>query len=274
MGSRSTATNTFGVSRLGTLGETPAPSASPASANQLMAADPAVAQRPRLGRPRKRPVRVAISPREQILDAAAGLFEAQGFSSTTTRQIANASGLEQGSLFHYFQRKDQILAELLDRTLDPALAYTSWLDRQAAPPPEKLFLLAYRDTLNICSGHHNVAGLMHLPEAKREDFAPYWRKRLRLKSAYGRYVAAGSADGSFAGFAPAFATEIVFAMIEGTIEWFVRRRDDPDATARDVASAALTVVLRDRSHLSAIVKRALARTELGPDVLVMAARRR
>lgn len=214
---------------------------------------------------------MAASPREQILDAAAGLFETQGFSATTTRQIANASGLEQGSLFHYFQRKDEILAELLDRTLDPALAFTSWLDRQPAPPEEKLFLLAYRDTFNICSGRHNVAGLMHLPEAKRADFAPYWRKRLRLKSAYGRYVAAGYAGGAFAGFEPAFSTEIVFAMVEGTIEWFVRRRDNPETTANGVASAALALVLEDRTRLRAIVTSAFRRMELGPEALIIAA---
>ena len=235
-------------------------------------ASSAIGGRPRLGRPRKRAASVAASPREQILDAAAGLFETQGFSATTTRQIANASGLEQGSLFHYFQRKDEILAELLDRTLDPALAFTSWLDRQPAPPEEKLFLLAYRDTFNICSGRHNVAGLMHLPEAKRADFAAYWRKRLRLKSAYGRYVAAGYAGGAFAGFDPAFSTEIVFAMVEGTIEWFVRRRDDPEATANDVASAALAVVLKDRTRLPGIVTSAIQRTELGPGTLIVAAK--
>lgn len=236
-----------------------------------MVAQSAVA--PRLGRPRKRPLRADARPKEQILDAAAGLFESRGFSATTTRQIATASGLEQGSLFHYFHRKNDILAELLDRTLDPALLYAAWLDRQAAPPDEKLLLLAYRDTLNICSGPHNLAGLMQLPEAKRKEFAPYWQKRLKLKATYGRYIAAGLKEGLFSGFDANLATELVFAMVESTIQWFVRRRHDAASTARDVAAAALRLLLADKVRLPHLLERTFSRPELGPDMAVIAARR-
>ena len=228
---------------------------------------------PRLGRPRKRPLHNDARPKEQILDAAASLFESHGFSATTTRQIARASGLEQGSLFHYFHRKDDILAELLDRTLDPALLYAAWLEELPAPPDEKLALLAYRDTLNICSGPHNLAALMHLPEARRSEFAPYWEKRLKLKSTYGVYITAGLNDGLFAGMDPSLATELVFAMVESTIQWFVRRTHDPAATAKDVAAAALRLLLTDEARLATVVGRAFSRTELGPDTVVIAVRR-
>lgn len=227
----------------------------------------------RLGRPRKRPLHMDAMPREQILDVAAGLFETHGFGATTTRGIATASGLEQGSLFHYFRRKDDILAELLDRTLDPALAYASWLDKQSAPPDEKLFLLAYRDTLNICSGPHNLAVLMHLPEAKRPEFSPYWKKRLRLKRTYGRYIAAGLRDEIFSGIEPDLATELVFAMVESSIQWFVRGHDDPARAASKVAAAALGLLLSDKTRLEGVVRNASDRPELGPDVVLISARR-
>jgi len=51
---------------------------------------------------------------------AAGLFESQGYTSTSTRTIADAVGLRQASLFHYFARKEDILTELLDRTVRSA----------------------------------------------------------------------------------------------------------------------------------------------------------
>jgi AcrR family transcriptional regulator len=225
-----------------------------------------ITKKPRRGRPRKRPRSIDEEPREEILAAAAGLFTTKGFAATTTREIASASGLEQGSLFHYFRRKDAILAELLDRTLDPAVAFAAWLDKQRARPDEKLFLLAYRDTLNICSGPHNLASLMHLPEAKRPEFASYWEKRLKLKATYGRYVGAGLRQGLFDGIEGALATELVFAMVESTIQWFVRGRDDAPRVAQHVATAALRLLVHDDRRLRDVVGRAASRTSGAPFV--------
>jgi AcrR family transcriptional regulator len=234
-----------------------------------LAATPALVAKNRLGRPRKRPVGADVRPREDILDAAAKLFEAHGFGATTTRQIAAAAGLEQASMFHYFPRKDELLAELLDRTLEPALGYAGWLDRQSIPTDQKLYLLAYRDTLNICSGDHNLARLMHLPEARQPEFAAYWEKRLALKRTYGRYVASGLREGLFAAVEPALGTELVFAMVESTIEWFVRGRQKPLVAARDVAEAALRLLLASPRRLEAVIREASTRTEAGPAVKPM-----
>jgi AcrR family transcriptional regulator len=212
---------------------------------------------------------VDVDPREQILDVAAGLFASKGFSATTTREIASAAGLEQGSLFHYFRRKNDILAELLDRTLDPALAFARWLDRQPAAPDERLFLLAYRDTENICSGPHNLASLMHLPEVRSPEFSPYWQKRLTLKATYRRYVRAGLREGRFDGIDGDLATELVFAMVESTIQWFERGRQDAARTAHEIAVAALRLVLSDEDRLQAVVDEAGSRLAVAPRAPVM-----
>ena len=74
-----------------------------------------------VGRPRAVPQLVPADVREEILSAAAGLFETYGYTATSTRAIATEVGLRQASLFHYFARKDDILSELLDRTLRPTL---------------------------------------------------------------------------------------------------------------------------------------------------------
>jgi AcrR family transcriptional regulator len=233
-----------------------------------------VAVQSRLGRPRKRPAAAGSQPREDILNAAADLFETYGFSATTTRQIAAAVGLEQASMFHYFRRKDDLLAELLDRTLEPALAYAGWLDRQSMPADWRLYLLAYRDTYNICSGRQNLARLMRLPEARRPEFAAYWRKRLGLKRRYGRYVAAGLRDGMFAGVSAALGTELVFAMVESSIDWFARGRDKPVDAAADVARSVVRLMLADPRHLDSVIAAASALVEAGPGMRADTARAR
>ena len=223
-----------------------------------------VERRNRLGRPRNRPVSLDAKPREDILDAAASLFEAHGFGSTTTRQIAAAAGLEQGSLFHYFSRKDELLTELLDRTLEPALAYAGWLDRQPIPRDQQVYLLAYRDTFNICSGPHNLAMLMHLPEAKRPEFKNYWEKRLALKRTYARYILAGLREKTFSGVRAGLGTELVFAMVESTIDWFNRGRDNAARAADNVAAAVLQLLLADSARIDEVVRLASTRLDQGP----------
>lgn len=218
----------------------------------------------RLGRPRNRPIGLHTQPREEILDAAATLFEAHGFGQTTTRQIARAAGLEQGSIFHYFSRKDELLAELLDRTLEPALAYAGWLDRQPIPIDQKLYLLAYRDTINICSGPHNLAMLMHLPEAKRPEFKSYWQKRQTLKRTYRQYIAAGLRSRTFTGVEAGLGTELVFAMVESTIEWFDRGRDNAARSAERVATSVLRLLLADSPRIDEVVKLAAPLITHGP----------
>ncbi len=227
----------------------------------------------RLGRPRKRPAAADVQPREDILDAAATLFEAHGFGATTTRQIAAAAGLEQASMFHYFPRKDELLAELLDRTLEPALGYAAWLEKQDLPTAQKLYLLAYRDTLNICSGTHNLARLMHLPEARQPQFAAYWRKRLALKRTFGKFVSTGLREGVFSRVPAALGTQLVFAMAESSIEWFVRGRHKPAVAAREVADAVLRLMSASPRGLERLNKEATSRIASG-SVIAMPAHHR
>ena len=51
--------------------------------------------------------------RQRILDAARERFTARGYEATTTRDIADAAGIANGTLFNYFISKEAILASLV-----------------------------------------------------------------------------------------------------------------------------------------------------------------
>src|SRR6516165_5282517 len=91
----------------------------------------------RVGRPRKLRGSRDGDVWEEILSAAAALFEELGYAGTTTRKIAAQVGLQQGSIFHYFERKADILSELLYRTMEPALGFVEALDELDAPPEKQ-----------------------------------------------------------------------------------------------------------------------------------------
>ena len=51
--------------------------------------------------------------REQILRSAVELFSRKGFKGTTTKEIANASGVSEAMVFRHFASKDELYAAIL-----------------------------------------------------------------------------------------------------------------------------------------------------------------
>ncbi len=80
------------------------------------------AKRPR-GRPRKtQDERDDGNRRPDLLKAAARLFRQKGFAATTTRDIANAAGMQSGSPFYHFKSKDALLFAVMEAGMHAALA--------------------------------------------------------------------------------------------------------------------------------------------------------
>jgi TetR/AcrR family transcriptional regulator, cholesterol catabolism regulator len=52
-------------------------------------------------------------PRQQILDVAAKLFRAKGYTDTSLRDIGQQAGMKAGSLYYHFASKEQLAAEVL-----------------------------------------------------------------------------------------------------------------------------------------------------------------
>lgn len=55
----------------------------------------------------------SIPTEDRIWNASLALFARQGFAGTTTRDIADASGLTVGSLYHYMGSKDDLLENMM-----------------------------------------------------------------------------------------------------------------------------------------------------------------
>lgn len=52
--------------------------------------------------------------RQRILDAAARAFSLEGYAATTINDIATTADMQGGSIYYYFESKDDILQEVLD----------------------------------------------------------------------------------------------------------------------------------------------------------------
>jgi AcrR family transcriptional regulator len=71
--------------------------------------------------------RQAAARREEILKTALGLFAAQGFDATSTRQIAKEAGIAEGLIFHYFPTKAGLLTAILEDRLEGGRAFRTQL---------------------------------------------------------------------------------------------------------------------------------------------------
>ena len=202
--------------------------------------DEAAGHRRRAGRPRLRPTSNAgVAPREEILDAAAGLFVSQGLAATTTRQIAERVGIRQASLYYHFAGKDEILLELLTQSVRPSLQVATRLEARCRDDPAAgLYALALIDVRTLTDAPHNIATLYLMPEVQGEEFASFRAERSLLQAAYGRL---GRAAAPLGGLAEALIATLLMQLIESVIH--LRRSGDlRDSYAHDIAASCLRLL--------------------------------
>lgn len=150
------------------------------------------AQRAHPGRPRLVPPTTTASPHDQVLHAAAQLFVTQGFAATSTREIAEKVGIRQASLYYHFSGKDEILAELLQRSVRPTVDKVEQIERLTASESHEtaLYVLALVDVRTLAEAPHNVGVLATLPDVTSSKAYDTFRStRAELADAYGRLAA-------------------------------------------------------------------------------------
>ena len=157
---------------------------------------------------------VVNQTREQIMLAASNLFAAQGYHGTTTREIADAVGIQQPSLFHHFESKAAIMEALLDEDLGTTVTDRERLARSGEPAGVRLYRYVLREVRHIVSSPYNVAGIYSEEVRTGAELAPWYARRRRLHRAIDRIVRDGKRSGEFI----ETPTVLVRAQILGTLE--------------------------------------------------------
>lgn len=200
-------------------------------------------QRRRVGRPRHIAYGGDVSPRDQILDAAARLFVERSFAATSTREIADAVGIRQASLYYHFANKDEILAELLKRSVRPTVDKIAKIEQLVPPETHEtaLYLLALVDVRTLATARHNIGVLSRLPDVTNSSaFAEFRNDRAELVEAYGRLGAS---------IAPATIVDLVGQkrlgeMLVQVVDTVINIRSGGDPAGPRTAEAVATTCLR------------------------------
>jgi len=207
-----------------------------------------------VGRPRADRSRRARPPQDEILFAAARLFAERGFAGTSTRAIAEAAGLRQPSLFHWFPSKEAILEALLERTLAPSLAFAESLAGEGGSPAERLHRLLRFDVRHLCAYPFDPAILL-APEARRPRLRRFWARRERLLGHVRALIEEGVRAGELAVAEPDVAARAIVGMGESVLLWSrALRGRDPAALGDEVAALALRALLREPGDLARLLR--------------------
>jgi AcrR family transcriptional regulator len=117
--------------------------------------------RPRAG---SREEKAAIR-REQVLAAAFELFCEHGYAGTSTRRIAEAAGVTEGLVFHYFGSKEALLLEIAARRHTFAGRVLTFVQR-AEHGSARALLIAVADGLAEISAQERAFIAFMLAEAQ------------------------------------------------------------------------------------------------------------
>ncbi len=164
-----------------------------------------------------------VDKRTEIHGVATRLFAQKGYHNTSMREIARQLGMNQASLYHYFDSKEDILYALLNDAMDEALDTLEEICGSDLSPHGKLtqVLSFYTD---YYAGDQDRLRLLVNEQGNLGD---EYRKVLVQKER--RYVVliksilkALSDEGRMKPIPPSVAAFAFFGMVHYTIKWYDR----------------------------------------------------
>lgn len=197
----------------------------------------------------KRDQRIAAR-RKQILDAAARLFAERGFHLTTTRHIAEAAGISEGTLYNYFRNKDDLLIGLLQNLVDVQQLQNNL--NTALPQEPQAYLVsvlrARRDftSQNMLYLQSIISEIFVNPALRQRYFEEFYLPSVEHVSAHLRdRVASGQLDATDVTMTSRLVISILFGI------FMLQVLNDPLVGERwGELEAAIVKVLIDRSPAS------------------------
>lgn len=96
---------------------------------------------------------------KKILNASLRLFAKNGFHATTTAQIASNAGVSEGTIYKYFQSKEQILNMLISEGVTE-LCKGFFIDFSQFNNLDELVNYIIKDRLHFASNHYDLIVLL------------------------------------------------------------------------------------------------------------------
>lgn len=178
---------------------------------------------------------------DDLLDAAARLFDEFGYGQVGMRAIAEAAGATTGALYHHFSGKAEILERICLTMTETFVDEHLPLLEGDDPPPDRLRELTRRHVVYFWDRRVWLSvAFRELRSLPPEQLATVTAHRRRYQHAIRAVVAAGRDSGELVVADPALATMALLDSLNGINRWF---RPDGSLDITDVADAYADLVV-------------------------------
>jgi AcrR family transcriptional regulator len=174
--------------------------------------------------------------------AAVRLFRQKGYHDTSMQDLAEAVGIQRGSLYHYIDAKEDLLWEIMHRAMRRLLDAVEPVAASPAPASER-FRRAVEAHLAVAAEHRDELVVLHvelksLSASRRQQVLAL---RDRYEGLFRRIVEDGVRSGEFR---PADPKTVGLAVL-GACNWFTTWfRPEGPLSASDFARAFADLFLR------------------------------
>ncbi|BDG61349.1 TetR/AcrR family transcriptional regulator [Caldinitratiruptor microaerophilus] len=154
-----------------------------------------------------------------IVNASVELFMKKGYHATSMQDIADAVGLQKGSLYHYISSKEDLLVMIIQEALDQYIGRLAEIAASDLPPREKFAQAVRHHLMGIATN------LGHLTIFLREAYALTPEQQAIVKretERYNRLVERIYQEGVEQGVFRPLDPPLVIRTVLGACNWFYR----------------------------------------------------
>jgi AcrR family transcriptional regulator len=191
------------------------------------------------------PTSKSARTRQRLLDAGARLFSEHGYRNTRLSDIADAAGIQTGSIYYHFASREELVAEILRLGMENAWSHVREAVDALAPdatPIDRLgvairaHVAVVLDISDYASAHSRIVG--EVPDEVRREHFEHQR-------AYGAYwnelfEAARDAGELDPGIDLFVARMLVFGAMNTAGEWYATSK----RSSAEIADAAAAMFVR------------------------------
>ena len=183
--------------------------------------------------------------RDQLVQAAAGLFKEKGYKGTTFNDIAVRAGIERATIYYYFGSKEELFREAVKGILDVNMAEATYLLKLKTLDPrqrlerllEKL-MISYEDNYP-----HMYVYIQERMAAVGSDTTPWALEMVRQTRSFEKTVTTLITQGVERGLIRkdidvGLAVRALFGMFNWTHRWF---KPGGRVSAKEIAQAFCSI---------------------------------
>jgi len=161
-----------------------------------------------------------LERRVEILQSAAAAFRRRGYHGASMGEIARALHMTKGSLYYYFENKEEILFFCHDYSLDVLLEVLERVERSGGTPAARLRSLVESFVHHILDDLRGTAMTLDFQELSPPLLRRVIAKRDRFDKGVRRLLQEGMDAGAFAPGDPKLLTFAILGAVNWIPRWF------------------------------------------------------